>query len=53
MLFLPPKKTVKKTENLGSRVSRRLQKQQEDREAAIELAGMYSTEVVFWYVVFI
>lgn len=42
-LFLPPIKDKKKKEQTGSRMSRRLLKQQEEKESARELAGMLSS----------
>lgn len=41
-LFLPPRRDNKNSKKMGSRVSRRLQKQQKEKEAAKELAGTYS-----------
>lgn len=39
LLFLPPRQQVQKTKKTGSRVSRRLLKQQQEKEAAREFAG--------------
>jgi hypothetical protein len=42
LLFLPPKQdTEHKKAKVGSRISKRLIKQQEEKEAARELAGTY------------
>jgi hypothetical protein len=43
LLFLPPRPDKRKSKKLGSRVSRRLQKQHQEKEAAKELAGKYQS----------